>query len=66
MNRFFQFLVTILLILFVILAIYNKLTWEDSIKNPANDAYLVECAFNLGIEKHEVKQYQFSDRYLKK
>jgi len=62
-NRFFHNLVTIIMWAGIIVAIYNKLTWEDSIKNPANDAYVTEVAWNLGIEKHEVTQAQFNRRY---
>ena len=62
-DRVYKVLVSLLLILGVILAVYNKLTWEDSVKNPDNDEFVAEVAFNLGIEKHEVTQAQFNRRY---
>ena len=62
-NRFYKNLVRLLIGSAIIIAVYNKLTWSDSVKNPSNDAYIVEVAFNLGIEKHEVTQAQFNNRY---
>lgn len=62
-DRFFKSLVSVLIWATVILAAYNKLTWKDSIKNPDNQPYVVEVAFNLGIEPHEVTQAQFNRRY---
>ena len=63
MNNFLKVLVKVLLVAGFIFAMYNKLTWKDSIKNPVNDPYVTEIAFNRGIEKHEVKQYMFNQRY---
>jgi len=63
MNRFFYVLVRVLLIVGFIFALYNKMTWKDSVKNPENDEYVTEIAFNRGIEKHEVKQWMFNQRY---
>ena len=37
--------------------------WKDSIRNPENSAFVVECAFNLGIEPQQVTQRQFNARY---
>jgi len=62
-DKVFKTIVTLLLIIGFIMAIHNKMTWEDSIKNPANQPYVVEVAFNLGIEPHEVTQAQFNRRY---
>ena len=64
-NTIYKNLVRFIIAAGIVLAFYNGLTWEDSIKNPANSPYLVECAFNLGIETHEVTQSQFNNRYLK-
>jgi len=64
-NTIYKYLTRLLIAIALVLAIYNKMTWKDSIKNPSNDPYIVECAFNLGIEKHEVTQSQFNHRYNK-
>lgn len=64
-NRAFKTLVITLIVVGTVIAIHNKITWEDSIKNPANDEFVTEVAFNLGIEKHEVTQAQFNRRYKK-
>lgn len=37
--------------------------WDNNINNPANDAYVVEVAFNLDIEPWQVTQEQFNQRY---
>lgn len=63
MNKAFKTLVTILIVVGVVVAIHNSMTWEDSIKNPANQPYIVEVVFNLGIEPQEVTQAQFNRRY---
>lgn len=42
-----------------------KVAWKDSIKNPENDAYVVEVAFNEGVDKSQVTQEQFNKRYRK-
>lgn len=58
----------------VVLAIYlvmqfgNQLklhSYKNSIKNPDNQPYVLECAFNLGIPVDSVTQEQFNERYLK-
>lgn len=38
-------------------------SWEDNIKNPENEEFLVETAFNLDIPLNEVTQKQFNARY---
>ena len=62
-NRIFKAVVTTLIVVGVVVAIHNSMTWEDSIKNPVNQPYVVEVAFNLGIEPYEVTQAQFNRRY---
>lgn len=37
--------------------------WKNSIDNPDNDPYIIEVAFNLGIDPEEVTQKQFNNRY---
>ena len=64
MNRIFKGIVKTLIVLGLIMAYYNAMNWKDSVKNPKNDAYVTEVAFNLGIEKHQVKQWMFNERYL--
>ena len=66
MNKIFKGIVKTLIVLGVVMALVNSLTWKDSIRNPDNDAFVTEIAFNLGIEKHEVKQSDFNRRYLDK
>lgn len=39
--------------------------WEDDIRNPDNEEYVNEVAFNLDIDPSEVTQEQFENRYLK-
>ena len=63
MNKIFKVLVYSLLIIGFIVAVHNSMTWRDSIKNPANQPFVVEVAFNLGIEPHQVTQAQFNRRY---
>ena len=63
MNKFFKGLVNLLIWLGIILSVYNSLTWKDSVKNPDNDEFVTEVAYNRGIEKHEVKQWMFNQRY---
>ena len=41
----------------------TKVSWDDNIKNPSNDEFIDEVAFNLGINKSEVTQEQFNKRY---
>jgi len=43
---------------------YGKIKWEDSIKNPENEEFVCEVAFNEGITAEEVTQAQFNARYL--
>jgi len=37
--------------------------WANCIKNPANEEYVEEVAFNLNIKPTEVTQEQFNSRY---
>ena len=62
-DRAFKAVITLLVIVGMIIAIHNKMTWKDSVKNPENWPYVVEVAFNLGIEPYEVTQAQFNRRY---
>lgn len=39
-------------------------SWEDSIENPDNDEFIIEVAFNEGIEPKYVTQAMFNKRYL--
>lgn len=41
--------------------VYDK--WSLSINNPDNAVFVIETAFNLGIEPSEVTQEQFNKRY---
>jgi hypothetical protein len=43
---------------------FNK-GYDNSIHNPANQPYILEVAFNLGIHVDSVTQEQFNQRYLK-
>ena len=63
MNRAFKTLVIFLIAVGIVVAIHNSMTWEDSVKNPENYEFVVEVAFNLGIEPYEVTQAQFNRRY---
>lgn len=38
--------------------------WFNSIHNPENQPYVLECAFNLNISIDSVTQEQFNHRYL--
>ena len=55
----------------VILAIMAIIVWvgvrnsPDSIYNPDNQPYVLECAADLGIDAKDVTQLQFNERYLK-
>jgi len=64
-DKIFKSLITVLAIAGLIIGVYNKITWKDSIRNPANDEFVAEIAFNRQIEKSEVKQWMFRERYLK-
>lgn len=57
---------------FVILAIcagcnkqnsLSQIRWCDNINNPENHEFVVEVAFNEGVEIWEVTQEQFNERY---
>lgn len=37
--------------------------WVNSIKNPENQEFVEECAFNLHISADKVTQEQFNKRY---
>ena len=37
--------------------------WDDSIKNPENQPYVFEVAFNFHLEPEQVTQKQFNQRY---
>lgn len=37
---------------------------EDDIRNPDNDEFVNEVAFNLDIDRDSVTQEQFNDRYI--
>lgn len=37
--------------------------WEHDIKNPANEEYVNEVAFNLNKKLKNVTQEEFNDRY---
>jgi len=65
-DKVFKSIITFLAIAGIILAVYNKLTWKDSIKNPSNYEYVNEVAFNLGINSYQVTQSQFNQRYINK
>ena len=42
---------------------YGSVKWEDSIQNPSNEEFVVEVAFNEGIQTTEVTQEMFNARY---
>jgi len=52
-------------ILLMILAFFMliQIVWDDSVKNPKNQPYVSEVAFNLYLEPEEVTQKQFNTRY---
>ena len=64
-NQSFKYLIVVCIGAGILVGIYNSVNWPNSIKNPENDPYILECAFNLGIEPHEVTQRQFNQRYTK-
>lgn len=41
-----------------------EVAWEDDINNPSNQPFVLEVAFNEGIEVDNVTQAQFNARYL--
>lgn len=63
MNNLFKTLVIVLLVAGVIMAIWNKIIWPDSIYNPANSEYVKECANGLDIPVHRVDQRTFREYY---
>ena len=64
-DKVFSNLVHFIIALAVVLAVYNKITFKDSIHNPDNAPYIIECAFNLDIQPGQVTQKQFNQRYNK-
>lgn len=38
--------------------------WADNIKNPENEEFVEEVAFNKGISSSAVTQEQFNERYV--
>ena len=46
-NNIFKGIVKTLIVLGLIMAIHNSMTWKDSIKNPDNDPYITEIATNV-------------------
>lgn len=38
--------------------------WADNIKNPENEEFVVEVAFNLNKPVSQVSQQEFNNRYL--
>ena len=41
----------------------RTVSWEDSIDNPENKEFVLEVAFNEGVETTEVTQEMFNERY---
>lgn len=41
----------------------NDVKWEDNISNPDNEEFVVEVAFNAGVDAEEVTQEMFNSRY---
>jgi len=65
MNKLFKYIVITCLFLGVVMSIVNCSRWKDSIYNEKNSPYVVEVAFNLGIDPVQVTQQQFNERYCK-
>ena len=65
MDLFFKRLVKLVLLVGFFMALYNGFAWRDHVNNPANSAYVLECAFNLDIPPGMVTQKQFNQRYNK-
>lgn len=40
-----------------------RVKWEDDIRNPENEEFVVETAFNLGKKPKKVTQDEFNQRY---
>jgi len=45
-------------------SITPEVAWEDDINNPSNQPFVLEVAFNEGIEVDDVTQAQFNARYI--
>jgi hypothetical protein len=43
---------------------YGDVKWEDNIHNPDNEEFVVEVAFNEGVEVEQVTQEMFNARYV--
>jgi hypothetical protein len=41
----------------------SQVAWENNANNPENHEFVVEVAFNEGVEMWEVTQSQFNKRY---
>lgn len=41
----------------------SQVAWDDNINNPENHEFVVEVAFNEGVEIEQVTQAQFNERY---
>ena len=41
----------------------SQVAWEDNINNPENHEFVVEVAFNEGVEIEQVTQAQLNERY---
>lgn len=68
MNKIKRYLVIgsavfLMLHVVVVLPMYVMIEWRDSIYNPKNRDYVVEVAFNLGLDTDEVRQIDFDRRY---
>ena len=64
-NTFYRNLVRFIIAVGLVLAVYNKITFKDSIYNPDNAPYILECAFNLDKPAHLITQKEFNRRYTK-
>jgi hypothetical protein len=56
------FIVLLAIALMTYMGVRNS---PDSIYNPDNQPYVLECAADLGIDANDVTQLQFNERYLK-
>lgn len=60
-------MITIAVLVFVVETKQDYKDWsrcyDNSIENPMNEAFVLECAFNLGVDTSEVTQWQFYQRY---
>ena len=41
----------------------SQIAWADNVNNPENEEFVVEVAFNEGVEIGQVTQAQFNERY---